>query len=147
TMTFLAGLFAVGVVIFPTSSDTLISDNIRSFLSSSNTGYIHFTFAALFFITLASICIINFRRAQKIEDFGKGKDDNFFRICGIVMLVCIAVIFIYSVFLEQKIKWLDDLQHTFVFETVALVFFGLSWLTKGQQMQTTYILKKIRLIK
>jgi len=148
TMTFLVGLFAIGVVIFPTSSDNAISDNIRIFLSSKNTQNIHFTFAALFFITLAFMCIINFRRAENVDDFGKGKDDNFFRLCGIVMLVCLILIFSYSFFLKgQEIKWLDSIKPTFVLESVALIFFGLSWLVKGQQMQTTYILKKIRLIK
>lgn len=53
-MTNLAGVCALGVVIFPTASEYCISDNIRTFVSSQLTGYIHYTFAAFFFITLSN---------------------------------------------------------------------------------------------
>lgn len=129
----LAGIFALGVVIFPTSSNECITDNVRIFLSSDNTGYLHFGFAALFFITLALMSIVNFRREDKVENFGKGTDQKFYLTCGVTMLLCIALIFVYEKFLnELDITWLDNLHPVFVLEAIALIAFGSSWLKKGK---------------
>jgi len=77
-VTNMAALFALGVVIFPTSASSCITDNVRTYLSKDFTGYIHFGFATLFFVTLAILSIVYFRRSEKQEDFGKGKYDNFY---------------------------------------------------------------------
>jgi len=145
-MTNLAAFFALGVVIFPTSSDGCISDNIRTYLSTSFTGYIHFTFAALFFIALALLSMVYFRRSEQLQDFGKGKNDNFYLGCGITMLVCLTIIFIYAKFVEGRIEWLDKFPIIFIFEAVALIAFGLSWLTKGR-VDYLFIPKKLGLMK
>jgi magnesium-transporting ATPase (P-type) len=141
----IAAASALGVVIFPTSTDGCITDNIRSFLSSNNTGVIHFIFAALFFITLAMMSIINFRRSEDISRFGKGRHHGFYKLCGIVMLACIALIFIYAKFLQNKFAWLDSIHPIFVLEAIALLAFGFSWLDKGQ-VDYLYIPKKLSLV-
>ncbi|MBL7702177.1 MAG: hypothetical protein JNM14_08000 [Ferruginibacter sp.] len=129
----LAGIFALGVVVFPTASTYCISDNMRSFLSSDNTGYIHFGFACLFFITLAFMSMVNFRRTEKREDFGKQKNHKTYLACGIVMLACLALIAIYSIWIQPlKISWLDKTRPVFCLEAVALIAFGTSWLIKGR---------------
>jgi hypothetical protein len=146
--TTLAGIFALGVVIFPTSSDACIYDNIRTFMSSKITGWIHFAFAAAFFFMLAFMSIINFRRTEDMAMFGKKQFHNLYLICGIGMIACILLIALYNI-LKCKCcpeTLLDKLHPTFILEAIALVLFGISWLTKGQ-VDFYYIPKKLKLIK
>jgi len=129
----LAGIFALGVVLFPTSSTWCITDNMRSFLSSSNTGYIHFSFACLFFITLAIMSMVNFRRTERREEFGKLKNHKTYLACGIIMLACLALIAVYSIWIQpMQIGWLDKTHPVFCLEAIALIAFGISWLIKGR---------------
>ena len=137
----LAGLFALGVVIFPTGSGACISDNLRTFLSSDNTGYIHFTMAALFFVSLSVMSMVNFRRTDDRVSFGKKENHKTFLVCGIAMLVCLVLIFVYSMWIAGKFSWLDNLHPVFCLEAIALIFFGISWLIKGQ-VNLTIIPKK-----
>ena len=51
-LSLLAALFALGVVIFPTSSDGTPLCSLRTFYSNGLIGGIHFTMAALSFVTL-----------------------------------------------------------------------------------------------
>lgn len=129
----LAGIFALGVVLFPTASTHCITDNMRSFQSSSSTGYIHFGFACLFFITLAIMSMVNFRRTEVREEFGKLKNHKTYLACGIIMLTCLALIAVYSIWIqEMRISWLDKTHPVFCLEAIALIAFGISWLIKGK---------------
>lgn len=131
-MTNLAGFCALGIVLFPTSSDYCISDNVRTFISSETVGCIHYIFAGFFFLTLAFISLFNFRRTAKVADFGKMPSHNFYKYCGIVMLLSLVLIFVNSIWLEKKFPELKTYNITFLLETIALVAFGLSWLKKGR---------------
>lgn len=145
TMTNLAGIFALGIVVFPTSSETCIKDNMRTFLSSDFTGSLHFIMAASFFITLSILSIVNFRRTAVQELFGKKEWHNLYLWCGRTMMICLALIFIYKKFLEGNISGLDTIHATFILETLALTAFGISWLTKGR-VDYKYIPRMLRLI-
>ncbi|HYF68747.1 MAG TPA: hypothetical protein VD884_11455 [Ohtaekwangia sp.] len=138
TMTNLAGIFALGVVAFPTTSEAVMKDNLRSFISSDTVGWIHYGFAALFFIVLATMSMVNFRRAQDPELFGKGDDDPFFFRCGIVMLACLVLVPILS--MVPKV----NLYSTFALEAIALIAFGSSWLKKGKA-DFAYLPRKLNL--
>jgi hypothetical protein len=126
-MTNLAGLFAIGIASFPTTSDTHIPDNLRTFLSSELIGWVHYGFAFLFFFVLALMCMINFRRAEQAELFGTGPDDPFYLRCGILMLVWIGLIPICAM-----VDVLESNHSTFILEAFALITFGASWLKKGK---------------
>jgi hypothetical protein len=136
-MTNLAGIFALGVVAFPTTSGVM-KDNLRSFISSSTIGWIHYGFAASFFIVLAFMSMVNFRRAQNSTLFGTGKDDPFFLKCGVVMIACLVLVPVFS-----SIEILNSYS-TFVLEAIALIAFGLSWLKKGKA-DFKYLPKKFNL--
>lgn len=140
-MTNLAGLFAMGVALFPTTSSVLMKDNLRSFISSSGIGWLHYAFAASFFIVLALMSIVNFRRAKDSKLFGKGDDDPFFLRCGVTMVSCLVLVPIFGSF--ESIQFLHP---TFILEAVALVAFGMSWLKKGQA-DFSYVPKKLGLQK
>lgn len=134
-MTNMAGFFALIVVIFPTSpnNDKIITDNVRCYTSTDFIDKIHLTSAGLFFITLAFMSIINFRRGEIIDKFEK-KDfyRNLYKYCGIIMLVSIALIVIYSFLLKNKYSNLDAIHPVFILESIALFAFGLSWIVKGR---------------
>lgn len=131
-MTNFAAICAIGLVVFPTSANDF-KDNIYIFLSSTIIGAIHLIFAFLFFIALAFMCLINFRRTHKVNVYGTSKTHTIYKNCGITMLVCLVLIIIYGIFFEHlKIEWLRKLKPIFTLETIALIAFGISWLTKGK---------------
>jgi hypothetical protein len=144
-MSNLAAFFALGIVIFPASSSHCIPDNLRIFISSKNTGIIHFIFAGLFFTSLSFISIFNFRRTEKVSEFGTKPPHNLYKYCGFIMLTSILFIFVYSKILKHKFIWLDNLYPVFILETIALLAFGVSWLTKGK-IYSGYIAKKLKKI-
>lgn len=143
----LAGIFAFLVVIFPTGNEEVcIEDNFRVFLSSDFTGKIHLVFACLFFAMLIHMCWFNFRRSDTVEKFGTGEYQFFYKICAIVMFVCIVLCAIYILWLEEVIPSLAVIRPVFLLEGIALIFFGLSWLTKGK-VDYYYFPKKVGLKK
>lgn len=143
-----AALFALGVVIFPTSSEEscCIADNMRVFMSSQLTGYIHFSFAALFFLALSYMCLVNFRRTSQVGVKGTGGRYTLYLLCGWVMLTCLLIIFIYSSWLAPKNDCSGRYHIVFTFETIALIAFGISWLTKGE-VDYLYLPKKLGIVK
>lgn len=145
--TTLAGIFALGVIIFPASKDNCIIDNFRIFISSDLVGNIHLTFAVGFFLMLAMMSIINFRRTKEPGKFDNTWQDKLYLFCGIGMLVCLVLIALYIALLEEKdIPWLECWNPVFSFEALALQLFGLSWLTKGK-VEFGYVLRKMGLMK
>jgi hypothetical protein len=138
-----AAAMALLVVIFPTSSEP-ISDNFRAFVSSKNTGYIHYIAAVLFFFTLAVISFVNFRRTKETEKFGKMQSHPIYKNCALVMLSAMAILLLFFVLDKMKVNvsWIDEYNLTFWLETIMLVAFGISWVVKGeidqQLMNTNY---------
>jgi len=114
----IAGIFAIGVAWFPTT-EVGASDLI---------GKIHFTCAALFFLTLAIFSLFLFTRKDSNPTQQKLTRNKIYVICGIIMIACLVAIVIYLNFIHN-----GNRGTCFVFwaETIALVAFGVSWLTKG----------------
>ena len=114
----IAGLFAIGVAWFP-ATDVGQSDL---------TGIIHFTCAALFFLTLALFSLFLFTRKGPNPTTQKLTRNKIYVICGLIMIICLVAIVIYLNFIQN-----NNHGSGFVFwaETIALVAFGVSWLTKG----------------
>ena len=114
----IAGLFAIGVAWFP-ATDVGQSDL---------TGIIHFTCAALFFLTLALFSLFLFTRKGSNPTQQKLARNKVYVICGLIMITCLVAIAIYLNFIQN-----NNHGSGFVFwaETIALVAFGVSWLTKG----------------
>ena len=121
------------VVIFPTNSEE-IQDNLRSFISSENSGYIHYAAASLFFFSLAIISFVNFRRTKHPEDFGKMKSHPIYKYCGIIMIVCMLILLLIFILgeLHYDVSWSDEYNVTYWFETIILFAFGISWIVKGE---------------
>jgi hypothetical protein len=126
-----AGICALGVAIFPTTNDC-VSDNLRTFISSRQVGYIHYSFAILFFISLAIISLVNFRRTALISNFGKMPSHKYYKFCGFGILFSILLIPLFSFTGLKNIQFFQDIHIVFVLESFALLFFGTSWIIKGR---------------
>lgn len=124
------GIFLLGVVVFPTGSDEVITDNIHIFVSSTIAGYIHLGFAGMFFVAMAVMAIVNFRRNPG-NKLIRNREGILYLVCGWGMLVCLLVLLVAMIGKWEDKGWVP---HYFVFamETVMLVLFGTAWLAKGK---------------
>jgi hypothetical protein len=116
----LAGILTLGVVFFPTTLEG----------PTDLIGRLHYTCAALLFLLLAWISLFHFPR--KRSGSGKHVTDKIQVICGLLMVACVIAIALYYAFIR-----VDGSETCFVFvaETVALVAFGVSWLTEGLDLK------------
>lgn len=131
----LASIFALSIALNPTAFDSTMppcayppQGTVYGF-----TGVVHIISAILFFLTLSYISLAVFTRFKanqwrSVPSLRKKIRNGIFIACGVVMLICLAVIGVYAVFFQKDhpvpslIYWM---------ETGALVSFAVSWLTKG----------------
>lgn len=140
-----AGISALGIVVFPTSSTETIQDNLFVFTTSELIGWIHYGFASLFLIMMATFCLVNFRRTDKEVGFGNDKHELLYRWCGWTILGSITIVFVHGFFLENY--FYISFPVTFVFEAVALTAFGIAWLVKGRIADSGAVQETTKLIK
>jgi len=74
----------------------------------------------------------------------KRRRNLIYRLCGIIMLVSMAAIEIFFLFFDESH---EDSRFVLYAETVTLVAFGISWLTKGgtlypDKIKTTHTMEK-----
>ncbi len=124
----LACVFAVGTAVFPTAPDTNTSA-VATWI-----GYIHYLFAALFFLTLIYFSLFLFTKTNpsRLPTRRKLQRNRVYRVCGYAMAVCILLIPIYSFLPAREVLPLKAYNPVFWLETIAIVTFGISWLTKGE---------------
>lgn len=120
----LSCLFALGVALFPTTSEIKIVH------------ILHFVFAFLLFSTFIFFCIYLFRKKDKhitgpITAIKKTRN-KVYLACGIIMILCIIIIALAS--FDVLGAAADKFNLVFWFETIALVAFGFSWITKGGEL-------------
>jgi hypothetical protein len=124
----LACIFAVGITLFPTRPE------INPAAGSKWISGLHFTFAALFFLTLIYFSLFLFTKTDptKPPTERKLQRNKVYKTCGYVMAGCIALIAIYSFLPESITAPLKSVNLIFWLETIAVLAFGVSWLTKGE---------------
>ena len=130
-----ASLFALLVAIFPTNFGdyTYISCIRMSQLEDPVSNAIHYIAAALLFSSFAFFSLVQFTKTNQPGKLTGAKRTRniIYKTCGWVIVVCIiGIIGIYwlPVDLYRKIRFMKP---TFTLETIALLAFGFSWLTKG----------------
>jgi hypothetical protein len=123
----LAGFFALVVAFFPTVEEGPYDWQ----------AHVHFYSAACLFVILSGISLFLFTKKETFPTNRKLKRNRIYIICGSVMIVSLIAGEAFILFFEG-----DHPESDFVFwvETIALVAFGVSWLTKGG---TLYPDKKI----
>jgi hypothetical protein len=118
----LAGFFALGVALFPTTQE-----GPRDLI-----GHIHNISAALLFLTLAATSIFLFPRNRSESEPKKRVIDKIQVICGLIMLGCVIAIALYMLIQDDK----SGSHFILIAETIALVSFGVSWLTEGMDLKS-----------
>jgi hypothetical protein len=118
----LAGLFALIVGFVPTAPVPIKHDP---------KSIIHYLAAAVFFILLSYMSICLFTKTGSGSMTKQKKERNWiYRFCGITMLFSVSCIALDNIpIIKTHIPFFSE---TIFFETIALTFFGVSWLTKGE---------------
>jgi len=136
-LTSLAAVSAIGVGFSPTSASNVSLASIH--VANEAVPYLlgiqlHVLFAAVFLISLALISLVYFPRSKHsviAVNSQKHKRNRIYKISGWVMLSCLLLIAAYFTF---KPKWLQGIPVVFILEAVAIEFFGLAWITKGETL-------------
>ena len=121
-VTTISGIFGIMIVLFPCAC-TVSGELVGFFqlpVAISNT--IHCASACAFFILLSINSLFLFTIGEKESTKQKKIRNIIYRVCGIGML-CALILMVLPVSFFAK---------TFVVEAIALTFFGISWLVKGQ---------------
>jgi hypothetical protein len=110
---------AMGIALFPTTSD-------KKFIYTT-----HLVCAVLLFTVFIVFSLYLFRKTKKNTNPTpeKVKRNRIYFACGIIMIVCIAGMF-GCYLIDRSFAY----KHNIIFwgETVALIAFGISWLTKAE---------------
>ena len=127
-----AGICAIGIALFPTTPDGAEQD--RGYVVRAwhlPVGYIHLCFAVLLFLSVAYFCLRLFTLTSTAGMTPRKRIRNrIYVACGWTTLVCIAMVLGVK-FLEGQ-PFLVGYHPVFWIESVALVAFGVAWLTKGE---------------
>ncbi len=107
--------FALGVALCPTTSGNKIIH------------ILHFVFALLLFSVFIFFSIYLFRKKSPHPTKQKKNRNKVYLICGILMIICIAGIAVYQIF-DLNSSW----HPVFWLESLALISFGFSWITKAE---------------
>jgi hypothetical protein len=148
TLANLAGVCAILVALFPTvetsreATDTgAPAIDSATFFSGPNApdpaivGYVHFAAAAVFFVVLAYLSYFRFTRTDPAAapTPRKIQRNRIYRVCGVIIVLCIAGIALGSLVLDADQERATSF--LFWFEAIAVMAFGVSWLTKGEMIR------------
>jgi hypothetical protein len=126
-------LFAVGVALFPTTPSNAASSGVRII------GYVHFVFAVLFLLTLIYFSLFLFTKTEADPNQSptprKLQRNRVYKACGYTMLLCIVLIAIYYRLPDELASPIEGYKPVFWLESIAVVAFGISWLTKGEAIR------------
>lgn len=122
----LACVFAIGVALFPTTPDGIITDTDKIL------GMLHYISAGLLFATLAYFALFLFTKTHENGEMTpeKKKRNKVYRACGFTIIACIILIGIVALFPDTS--RIHKLSPVFWLESAAIVAFGISWLIKGE---------------
>ncbi len=130
-LTNIAGCMALGIALFPTNPD-FCAEKIYSFvpLCVNFLGWLHYGFAAIFFIILSilSISVFTIRQQEnKGIQISIVNENHIYILCGYLILASILMVPVFAVLKVFNYS-------TILFEATALFAFGISWLIKGRAL-------------
>ena len=133
-MTNVAGIMALGAALIPTNPNCC-SEKIYTLIPYciKLLGWLHYIFAGVFFLILAIMSLKIFTIGQKEnKDIPVGilNENNIYKICGIAIIVFAGMIPVCNLLNLFP-------RSTLVFEALALIAFGTSWLIKGRFLGDT----------
>ena len=118
-----AGVFGLGVCLFPCAARSGLIGTFQ--LPASTSDIIHMVSALGFFGILAYNSLFQFTKGSVDPTPNKKKRNVIFRVCGIGMIASFILLPLasFDIIAVPHVIW--------VIETIALAFFGISWLTKA----------------
>ena len=120
-ITTLSGVFGICIVIFPCAC-SFAGERVGFFqLPVAVSNIIHCTSAVIFFLLLSFNSLFLFTLGESGTKMKKIRN-IIYRVCGIGMVAALTLMVLPVHFFAK----------TFIVEAIALTFFGVSWLTKGQ---------------
>ena len=131
----ISGIAGLGIAIFPCESRIEPDLAVGIFqLRPPIAEYLHYGSSALFFILLGINSYFLFTLSDKEKPTKQKRIRNgIYRACGLIIFASLLTLAILAMTLGDKMlttAW------TFVFETVMLLAFGISWLVKGETLFT-----------
>lgn len=138
-LTNIGGLAALIVVIIPTACDGsgsvaidyLCGTGREPLLGHMNQlkSVIHLIAAGVFILTMGWMSTYKFTR---------GDDDGFhglYRWCGYLVFIAVGLIIIGQLLSYLEVPFFIEDYYVFIFETMAIIPFGISWLIKGKMVE------------
>ena len=123
----IGGIFAICVAMFPTSTLAVCGSDTSA---SPFIGGLHFAAAIGLFSTFAYMSYFLFTiSTAQTKSPEKIKRNRIYRVCGIVIMSCIALIALSK---ALNLPDINALKPTFWLEAISLFAFGTSWLVKGE---------------
>ena len=120
-VTTVSGVFGIMIVLFPCNC-TVATDYVGAFQLPVNiSNFVHCFSACAFFILLSINSLFLFTLGESGTKMKKIRN-IIYRVCGIGMLSALILMVLPINFFAK----------TFIVEAIALTFFGISWLVKGQ---------------
>lgn len=129
----LAGIFGFGICLFPCGTAPRLDADLMvgTFqLYHDISGWIHNICAIAFFGLLAYNSLFLFTKTTGEMTANKKKRNIIFRVCGIGMIASFLVLIPVNIFKVWGGTW--------AVEMVALIFFGVSWLTKADRYKVLF---------
>lgn len=122
----LACLFAIGTALFPAAP------NKASLCAPVISEYVHWTFAALLFITLIYFALFLFTKTNPDRDPTpeKIRRNRVYRGCGYIMGLCIVLIAAHGLFMSDSS--IQTYKPVFWLESIIVWAFGIAWIIKGE---------------
>jgi hypothetical protein len=118
-----AGGAAVGLALFPTAPENPSG-------TAALIGVLHLVFASIFFLTIAFFAIVLFRRTSGMGPTERKLQRNrVYLAAGVVIIVCLLAIAVVHQFFNAATAGLHP---ELWLESIAVMSFGLAWLTKGE---------------
>lgn len=126
-----AGFGALALLLLPTSNISGPAEHVAvtCLIDNASRINIHFASAGLFLLSLALMSIFLFPRADKTVTRMKRIRNKFYIGLGVLMLLAMLVIVPGIHFIPKQ--FYNEHHLTFWMETLAVEFFGVSWLIKG----------------
>jgi protein-S-isoprenylcysteine O-methyltransferase Ste14 len=122
----LACIFTLGTAFIPVTPDTGATPHQETI------GWIHYVFAGFLLFTLAYFSLVLFTKTDpdKRPTRRKLQRNTVYKVCGYTILASIFTIVVISLpMFKDKVA---RFQPQFWLESLAVVVFGVSWLTKGE---------------
>jgi hypothetical protein len=131
-VTSVTGFAGMGVACFPCFNELYKGQKVGIFqLVIETSDIVHLSCAATFFILLALNSLFLFTRTDgKGDRARKDKRNVIYVVCGIVILAALLVLLVCIKTLPHEV--LAQYHIVISLETVCLLAFGVSWLTKGE---------------